>query len=122
MTVSVELGETELPTRTAVADAVRPVATRMGLRLGPLTADVRSELGYDAAVQGPVVMEVVPLSPAHQKGIRPGTVILEVDGGPVSSATEVAERLDRLEPGSVTGLLVLTPGGQGSLVTLRIPR
>lgn len=121
MTVSARLGETDLPRSGAPSPATEDATTRLGLRLGPLTATTRSELGYDAAIEGPVVVEVVPLSPAHQRGIPAGSVILEVDGQPVSSPEQTADRIAEAEPGDVVGLLVAMPGGVERLITVRLP-
>lgn len=121
MTLSARLGETELPPSGAPTPVTEEASARLGLRLGPLTPTTRSELGYDADVEGPVVVEVAPLSPAHQRGIRPGSVILEVDGQPVSSPDQAVTRIAETEPGEVVGLLVAMPGGVERLVTVRLP-
>ncbi|HET9949463.1 MAG TPA: trypsin-like peptidase domain-containing protein [Longimicrobiales bacterium] len=120
--VEVELGEMELalgqpPEQPPEEDAIE----RIGLALGALTPERRSELGLGADVAGAVVLEVEPRSPAGQKGVVPGSVILEVGGEGVASPSDVAERLDDVESGGVTSLLIRTPDGAERLVTVRVP-
>lgn len=122
LTIPVVLGQTELPQTGPAATTEEPATTaRLGLRLGPLTPDARAELGYGDSVQGPLIVDVAPVSAAQQKGVRPGMVILEVDGVQVSSPEEAANRLEQLGAGTVTGLLLAVPGGEEVLTTLRIP-
>ncbi len=122
MTVAVTLGETDLPEQ--VPDAEPPStepAGRLGLALGELTSGARTELGYPASLDGALVVDVVPLSPAHRRGIVPGSVIVEVEGEPVESTDEAVDLLGRAEPGEVTAMVVAAPGGTERLVTLRVP-
>jgi len=51
---------------------------RLGVSLQPLTGDVARELGYEGS-EGVVVADVVPGSPAHRAGLRPGALITEVN-------------------------------------------
>ena len=121
-TVSVELDEADLPT---AAEPVEPAASgaaeRLGLQLGELTPERRSEIGYDTSTDGVLVLDVLPLSPAYLKGIQAGQVVLEMDGEPLTSPEDLATRLSALEPGQVTALLVAEPDAGEMLITLRIP-
>jgi S1-C subfamily serine protease len=54
----------------------------------------------DLAVdEGAIVLEVAPGTPAEDAGIRPGDVILEVDGLRVEGPRDVREGVQRNEPG-----------------------
>ncbi len=122
LTVDVELGRTDLPTATASAgEPAEEAARRLGMSLASLTPEQRSELGYDPSVEGALVAAVTPLSPADRKGIMAGSVIVEVDGDPVGSPAQAADRLGELEAGEVTALTVIGPPGTERLVTLRVP-
>jgi Do/DeqQ family serine protease len=98
-------------------DAVR----RLGMMLGPLTPEVRSQLELERDVRGAVVLEVLPYGAAARRGIAPGAVVLEVGGERVQSPDDVAERLDDVASGEVTSLLVRGRDGNDRLVTIRVP-
>jgi len=120
--VRVALEEMDLDLATTPAepnddDAVR----RLGMMLGPLTPEVRSQLEIERDVKGAVVLEVLPYGPAARRGIGPGSIVLEVAGESVESPEDVAERLDDVESGEVTSLLVRGRNGDERLVTIRVP-
>jgi serine protease Do len=62
----------------------------MGMRLAPLTDDLRKTYGLDQKVKGVVVTSVEPQSQAAQKGIKVGDVIVEASQDAVTSAEDVA--------------------------------
>ena len=119
--VEVELGQTELPDLTPPEQPAADAVQRLGLALGDLTPQLREELGLAGSARGAVVLDVEPLSPANRRGIEPGSVVLEVGGERVASADEVVQRIDRVEGGEVTSLLLRTPAGAERLVTVRVP-
>ena len=88
---------------------------RWGLRLGDLTPDVRNELQERAqaerSVQGAIVEEVQPGSPADNAGLQRGDVILEVNRHPMKSAAEVAQMLSNVPNGEDALVLVWSNGG-----------
>ena len=60
----------------------------IGLVLAPLTDDLRTKHSLDGKVKGVVVTEVDPASPAAEKGVKVGDVIVEVAQEPVTSMDE----------------------------------
>jgi serine protease Do len=68
----------------------------LGLSLVPITPDNRRRFGIDEMVEGALVAGVAPGSPAAQKGLRPGDVILRVGQKPVSDPSGVTDEVDRL--------------------------
>ena len=66
---------------------------RWGLRLADLTPEVRNEVQAQESVNGAVVEDVKPGSPADNAGLQRGDVIMEVNRHPVKSASEVAQNL-----------------------------
>jgi serine protease Do len=84
---------------------------RWGVNLGDLTPDVRGQLQVSSSVQGAVVTEVLPGSPADNAGIGRGDIIMEVDRKPVKSSTEVAEALASVPKGQDALVLVWSNGG-----------
>ncbi|GAB0113662.1 Do family serine endopeptidase [Acidisoma sp. C75] len=62
----------------------------VGLALEPLTPDLRSQLGVPDGMNGAVVAEVRPNSPADQAGIQQGDVVLGVNSATISSPNQAA--------------------------------
>ena len=72
------------------ADAKGP---QVGVSLAPLTADVRNELGLDAAVKGVVVAAVKPGSKAADSGLQQGDVILGFGSDKVGTPKEAVSKI-----------------------------
>jgi serine protease Do len=83
-TVEVKLGEQ--PAAVARPGQVERQGLLGGLGLGELGPEQRSRYRIPAEIRKGVVVETVfPGSPAASQGLRPGDVILEVNGTPVDS-------------------------------------
>ena len=100
----------------ASADRNRQAGNRpkLGLSLARLTPDARARLGLKDEANGVVVAQVEPDSPADRKGIRPGDVILSIDGKPVEEPRQVVDGLQRAqaEGDRVVLLLIMRNGEQ----------
>jgi serine protease Do len=59
---------------------------------------------------GAVIVHVVDGQPAHKAGMRPGDVVLCVDGAPVQDAQSLHERIVRTPPGTQLALQLLRDG------------
>lgn len=81
----------------------------LGVRLAPLTPQIRDALGVTAQ-QGAVVAGVVPDGPAAGAGVRPGDVLVALDGRPITSVTDVYAALRDIAPGQVGTLTVVRDG------------
>ncbi|MGH7159510.1 MAG: S1C family serine protease [Acetobacteraceae bacterium] len=86
------------------------------IRRGWLGAAVGSLAGPDAAAagigsSGVLVNEVVPGGPASQAGLRPGDVVLEVNGTPVADPDAMIRAVASIRPGRRVRLLI-SRGGQ----------
>jgi S1-C subfamily serine protease len=80
----------------------------------PLPPRVVAAVGRQDGVE---VMEVVPASPASKAGIRPGDLIVELDGTPITDARD----LQRLMVGDVIGRSVdARLWRDGELLTIRV--
>lgn len=66
----------------------RPDAFIAGVELAELTDRTRRELGLDNSVEGVLIAQIRPDSPAAEVGLRPGDVITEVARQPVRSVDE----------------------------------
>jgi len=84
---------------------------RWGLSLADLTPDVRNEVQVQPSVNGAVVEDVKPGSPADNAGLQRGDVIMEVNRRSVKSASEVAQVLSSVPNGQDALVLVWSQGG-----------
>src|ERR1700692_3186118 len=84
---------------------------RWGLSLGELPPDVRNELQLRGSVQGAVVEDVQPGSPADNAGLQRGDVITEVNRQPAKSASDAAQVLSSVPKGQDALVLVWSQGG-----------
>jgi putative serine protease PepD len=82
--------------------------------IGDLTAEVRTRFDVDVE-EGAFITEVVPGSAAADAGLKPGDVIVEIDGSEVTEATQVREAILDKEPGDTVELKVLRAGEEKTL-------
>ncbi|MBR0682198.1 DegQ family serine endoprotease [Roseomonas eburnea] len=126
-TVTVTLGE--LPTEQAQAGAApapaqpaQPVELAgLGLRVMAITDELRQRFNLRAEQRGVVIVEVAPNSPAAERELRPGDVIVEVQQERVGTPAEVQERIARLRQQNRGVALFAVEGSGGQrFVPLRL--
>jgi serine protease Do len=94
---------------------------RIGLALAMLDDDVRAEMNLPDGLDGAVVTEVLPGSPAAEKGLRQGDVIIEADHQAVTAPKTVADAVKAAaERGDKAVLLLVKRGDQDRFVAVRI--
>lgn len=101
-------GKNGQSTESASASHAKP---RWGLGLADMTPELRQQLQANNNVQGAVVEQVTPGSPADNAGLQRGDVITEVDRHPVHSAEDVKKELSSVPKGSDALVLVWSNGG-----------
>ena len=85
-------------TRRTRRPRAKPVVKKaLGLDLANLTDELRKKHNIKDKVKGVVITGVDPNSPAAEKRLAPGMVIAEVQQQPVSNATELQQRIDKLK-------------------------
>jgi serine protease Do len=94
--------------------------TMLGLSLGVLDGAARGQYHIAAAVQGVVVTDVAPDSPAADKNIRPGDVIVQVQGAPVRAPADVARQVDAVRKSGKKVVAMLISRG-GDLTYVAVP-
>ena len=94
-----------------------PTVTRqaLGLNLAGIGDEVRKRFSIKETVKGVVVTRVDPNSPAADKRIQPGDVIVEVGQEPVSTPADVTRRLDQLKKDGRKSALLLVSNAQGEV-------
>jgi serine protease Do len=127
-TLQVTLGELPQDVQQAAAPAQqaprgdRPLElSGLGLRVAGVTPELRERFRLRPDARGVVVTEVAPNTPAAERELRPGDIILEVQQERVATPQELQERIERLRrQGRATALfLVETQQGQ-RFVPLRL--
>jgi Do/DeqQ family serine protease len=91
---------------------------RLGISVQPLTPALAQQLGLSAGTQGLAVMEVDPLGPAADAGIRQGDVIEQVNQQPVRSVADLRAALER--SGDKPLLLLVNHRGRTVFVTIKL--
>ncbi|MGH8294147.1 MAG: DegQ family serine endoprotease [Steroidobacteraceae bacterium] len=71
----------------------------IGVTIQQVTADLADSFGLNSP-HGALVSSVMRKSPAAAAGIRPGDVVLAVDGHPIDRFGELSSRISAMRPGS----------------------
>lgn len=120
-TVHVTLGERPANTTVHPGAAAPPVKGALeGVTVQPLSSGVRSQLGIPGNVQGVVITEIDPNSPAAHAGLQQGDVIESINRQPVHSVDDFnrlanqakAETLLRINRQGTGVFVVISPDGQ----------
>ena len=79
----------------------------LGFSIDTLTPKLARDLGLDANKRGVVVTEVVPGSPAAEKGLQKGDILRRYGQRPVADAVSLAKDIADAEKGGRSGILIL---------------
>ena len=79
----------------------------LGFTVTDLNAALAEELGLDAATTGVVVREVVPGSPAADKGLSSGDILRRYGQRPITDAASLANDIEEAEEAGRAGVLLL---------------
>jgi len=93
----------------------------LGLSVGVLNDQLRSELNVAEGVEGLAILSVDETSEAWEKGLRAGDVITEAGQQKVASISELEARVDEArEAGRKSLLLLVRRGGEPRFVALNL--
>ncbi len=99
----------------------QPKLAQLGLTLGPLDGGSRAKFKIAGNVQGVLVTAVEGGSPAGEKNVRPGDVIVEVASQPMKTPQDVAKKVDAdAKSGKKVELILINRGGDLTYVGLRL--
>ncbi len=87
----------------------------LGIDLANLTEDLRKKFKIRDTVKGIVILGIENSSPAADKRLNPGDVIVEIAQEAVSSADEFQSKIDRLKKDGRRTALLLVAGADGEL-------
>jgi serine protease Do len=95
--------------------------SQLGLSLGLLNGDARAQYKLKPGINGVLVTDVVPDSPAAEKNFKPGDVIVEVQKQPVRTPEDVSRRIELdARTGKKVELLLVSRDGDLTYVALRL--
>ena len=120
--VTVQVKVAELPTEAQQA-AASPTAPRpqpstveltgLGMKAMAITPEVRERFSLGAERQGVVITDVDDNSPAAERELHPGDIIVEVQQERVSTPKEINDRLEALRRQNRASALFLVENAQG---------
>jgi serine protease Do len=90
----------------------------LGVTLQPLTPELAKSFGLDSP-RGALISEVLADTPASEAGLRPGDIVLSLEGKDVKDQRELMEAVAILAPGTQAELVVLR-GGEENTVTVEL--
>jgi len=94
---------------------------QLGLSLGALDTPARAKFKIGAGVQGVAVTAVEAGSPAAEKNLRPGDVIVEVGGQAVKTPDDVAKHVDAdAKAGKKSALMLINRDGDLQYLGLKL--
>ncbi len=90
--------------------------TRGYLGVGPqdLTPEMAESLGLKD-VKGVIIPEVKEGSPADKAGMKPGDVIVELEGKPINGSQDLSNKIAAIKPGTKVEIVVLRDGKRKTL-------
>jgi len=97
------------------------LSKNVGLRVAELSDSTRQQFRIAEGVNGVLVTAVKPGSPAEDAGLRPGVVILQVDGAAVTTTSSLKTKIDDAQKaGKEAVLLRLQLGSAKQFSALKI--
>jgi serine protease Do len=130
-TVDVTVTVGRLPEEEEAADTVKGEEEQrqsepekedlLGLSIASLTDELRNQYGIGKSVEGVVITEVKPDSPAAQKDVKPGDVIVEVTQEKVKQPQDVKARLLAVRKSGRKSILFLLSDAKGELRFVAVP-
>lgn len=93
----------------------------LGVIIGNIDADLREGLDLPAGTTGAYITEVTKGAPADVAGLKPGDVVIRINGETIASSTELTRRVADVQVGQPIRLEILRDGRRQT-VTVRSGR
>jgi serine protease Do len=95
--------------------------SNLGLSLAAIDADARAQFKLPKTLQGVLVTDVAPGSPASEKNFRAGDVIVQVSGQAVRTPADISQRVDAdAKAGKKVELMLVNRGGDLAYVAVKL--
>ncbi len=82
----------------------------MGIFVQPLTPELAQAMGYPENLQGALIAQVNPNSPAEMAGLKAGDVIVQINDTKITQATQVKTTVSLLRVGSKAKIAIKRNG------------
>jgi serine protease Do len=118
-----EDSEKQVAAKAETVVTPKPAVKRsLGLDLASINDDLRKRYKIKDSIKGVVITAVDPNSPAAEKQLAAGNVIVELQQQPVSTAEELQQRIEQLkkEGRKTVALLVANADGDTQFVALSL--
>jgi serine protease Do len=99
------------PGESGQGEAATAGQGKLGITLGDVNDQLAQRYGLEQGVQGAIVRQVDPKSPAAEAGIRPGDVITDVGGKKVTDANSAQQALSKADLAKGIRLYVVSKDG-----------
>jgi serine protease Do len=93
----------------------------LGMRLAPLDDAQRKKFALKDSVKGIVVTDVTAGSPAAQREIKAGDVIVEAQDEAVTTPQQLTERIDRVRKSGRRQILLRVENAKGEIRSVAVP-
>jgi S1-C subfamily serine protease len=81
----------------------------LGVTGQDVTPDIAEDFGLDAS-RGAIIESVQPGTGAADAGVRPGDIVVEIDGEPIATMSEVVAAIRSRQPGDVIRMGIVREG------------
>jgi serine protease Do len=98
-----------------------PSSALMGLTLMPLTDELKTKFGFDQKLNGVLVTEIDPESPAASKNIKVGDVIIEAQQEPVAAPADIEKSIEKVKKSGGKTVLLLVEDAKGDTRFVAVP-
>jgi serine protease Do len=119
LVLTAKVGEMPEDQKQAAAGPDKPAAPKsleladLGLKLEALSDDSRDKYQLGADQKGVLITEVASGTPAADKGLKPGDVIVEVQQEEVKTPADVQDRVEKIRKSSRKAVLMLVQNADG---------
>jgi serine protease Do len=79
----------------------------LGLKLAPISQDTKDKYSLGADQKGVVITDVAPNTPAAERGLKPGDVIVEVQQAEVNAPSDIQKQVDAARKADRKNVLML---------------